>query len=53
VSLFTLGSFVIASIGQKIKRRFEVIYEMIFSKNGLGYILGDFSKTHLVTLFPT
>jgi hypothetical protein len=23
-----------------------------FEKNGLGYILGDFSQTHLVTLLP-
>jgi hypothetical protein len=27
---------------------------LIFTKNGLGYILGDFfNKTHLVTLLPT
>jgi hypothetical protein len=25
----------------------------ILAKNGLGYILGDFSQTHLVTLFPS
>jgi hypothetical protein len=25
-------------------------YLLILTKNGLGYILGEFSKTHLVTL---
>jgi hypothetical protein len=27
------------------------MYYVILTKNGLGYILGDFSQMHLVTLY--
>jgi hypothetical protein len=28
-------------------------YVLILTKHGLGYILGDFLQTHLVTMFTT
>jgi hypothetical protein len=31
----------------------KVMYALILTQKVLGYILGDFSQTHLVTLFKT
>jgi hypothetical protein len=40
--LFTFGSFLVTAVAQ--------MYAFILIENWLGYILGDFFTTHLVTL---
>jgi hypothetical protein len=41
---------VVAHIFGLLLSTVKVTYALILTKNELGYILGDFSKTHLVTL---
>jgi hypothetical protein len=51
--LFTLGNFFITEVAHIFVLLFPYVgtrFVLILTKNVLGYILGDFSQTHLVTL---
>jgi hypothetical protein len=50
--LLALGSFLFTELAQIVGQLFSTakVMHQFWPKNGLGYILGHFSQTHLVTL---